>query len=188
MNQDFSIKIKDAEFLAAYARLKNVPIAKVIRNASRDFTQAAYKETPIARKSKSPYFVFYDRAHHLRFLHQSQLKGRSEESLASLKRVKIARGWSKATWIGIMRQLGMKAKSKPADVPQAATTRSNVQTYTNQDYAQATITDEIRFNRFGQGAGDARLYQIAQAGYRLAAERIEKDTERILKRQWEGRK
>ena len=173
--------------MAAYARLKNVPIEKVIRNASRDFVQAAFRATPVARKSKSPYYVFIDRKGRKRFLHQNQLKGRSEESLVTLSKVKIAKGWSKSTWIGVMRQLGMKAKNKPSEVPISATSLSDVQTYSHKDYAQATITDEIRFDNFGRGT-DSKLTQIAQAGYKLAAERITKDTERILQKQWNNQR
>lgn len=176
---DFDFKFDDGEFIAAYARLKQIPLAKVIRNATKDFVQAAYKVTPLARTDKSQFFVYKDSKGQRRFLHESQVSANTK-----LHRVRIAKGWSKASWIGIMRSLGMTSKSKPAIVPNAALTRSDLRVIEQPGLsATAIVTDEIRFDRFGKTA-DTRLESIAQAGFKLAAERITKDFNRNIQKLW----
>ncbi len=180
---DVSIKVDGRSLVEAYARLKKVSVAKVLRNASRDFVQAAYKATPIAQMKVSPYYVVRDRNGVKRYIHESRMRGRTNAGIGRARRVVIARGWSKATWIGVMRQLQMRAKNKPSNVPEAALMYSGMRMTQTQDTASVTINDNIRFDRFGKSS-DSKLVEIAQAGFRLAAERLTKDWTRQLEKEW----
>ena len=176
---DFHFTFDDKNLIEAYARLKKIPVAKVIRNATKDFVQAAFRTTPIAKVSKSKYFVVVQHGRK-RFLHEKQVRPNT-----TLHRMRVAKGWSKATWIGIMRALHMKAKEKPSIVPDDATAKSTLQVMEQANLsATAIVQDEIRFDHFGKGNSDSKLQEIANAGFKLAAERITKDMNRTVQKLW----
>ena len=91
---------------------KNVPMEKVVRNAARDFTQAAYRATPTAKVrqtnflylgKKNPPFGGYGRPRWVK-KEPTQSGSRWDPPF------RVARGYSKSSWIGMMRELGMSGK------------------------------------------------------------------------------
>jgi len=177
---DFSVSIAKSSLLQAFARLKSVPISKVVRNASKDFAQAALKSTPLAKKSKSEYYRFKGKDNEWHYLHESQVAGRKSKS--GLKRVRILKGWSKGSWLGVFRALGMSMKERKR-LPSRVEHISHAIQKTSQTTATTTITDHIHFDNFGKG-NDTRTEAIARAGFELAAKRIVSETNRMLARQW----
>lgn len=185
--------------MQALARLKGIPVAKVLRNAARDFTQGAYKATPLAQVSKSPYYTFVDaRTGQRRYLRDSQVEtettrtGKAKMSAHwrglkaefHLRKVRVAKGWSKATWAGVMRSLGMAAKATPARLPQVVETKSELTEALASATPKVTIMDEFRIDDFGKGSTAAKHQQIAQAGFALAAKRMTAEYARMLRRAW----
>lgn len=178
-----STHINAESLIEALANLKNIPIAKVIRNASRDFAQASQKATPIANKSKSEFYYFWENGQK-RFLHESQV-GKVKRG-SKLRKVRIHRGWSKASWMGIFRALGMSLRMSTNRLPQAVEHLSNAITSGTQTTAKTVMTDAIRFDRFGQSQ-DTRTDNIAREGFALAAKRIQKEVNNMLIKQWGNR-
>lgn len=200
---DFTCEIHDESMIAALARLKKIPVSKVIRNAGRDFAFAAQKVTPLASVSRSEYYRYWDeRTRSWRYLHQSQVEEsyvtragatrtrvrRSAKSrFDKLKRVRVHKGWSKASWIGVFRALGLPPKSRgrlSEEVEQLSTVTQTATEY----YSEMTIDDAIHFDRFGRNYSAAMVEQIAKAGYEAAAKNITAETQRMLEKQWKGQK
>jgi len=92
--------------------VKGVPMAKVIRNAARDFVQEAYRATPLAKKRQTDFlYLGKKRPPHggrgrPRWVRKEPTKSGSRWDPP----FSIARGFSKSSWIGMMRQLGMNGK------------------------------------------------------------------------------
>lgn len=210
MSAGLAIHTDASGLIAAYARLKGIPVATVVRNASRDFVKAAYTKTPTAKIGKSPYYTFVSwRTGKRVYLHESQVetertrKGKAKLARKwrkfnpargftwlnqfKLRRVRVAKGWSKASWINAFRALGIPPKSRPARVPPKAETLSDVAAAGAAQKAQMTLTDYIRFNDFGKGA-DTRTAQIVAAGFAAARRNIVKDGRRLLREKWRQRK
>jgi hypothetical protein len=178
--------IDASSMMAALARLKNIPIAKVVRNAGRDFARAAYKSTPVARVSKSEYYKYKDaRTGEWKYLHQSQLQGRGRKSTKGLKKVRIYKGWSKASWLGVFKALGMPM-SPSTRLPGAVQGMSHAASMATDYYAEMTIDDAIHFDRFGRNMSSATVDAVARAGYEAAARNITKELDKMLKKNWEG--
>ena len=170
------VKIEDGSMLKALAELKGINVSKVVRNAARDFAFAAQKHTPLADKSKSEYYRYYDKAGNRHYLHESQIKGKPS---TGLKRVRIFKGWSKASWIGVFRALGISAKGRPSTVPAKAETISNAITRGGAENASTVLTDYIHFDDFGRGM-DNTSRQIMEEGFKRASENITKEIRRML--------
>lgn len=167
---DLNITSNIGQLIDMLAKLRGVTTDKVVRNASRDFVQATYKETPLAQKSKSEYYTFVGKDGNRRYLHESQVTVKRK---SKLRKVRIRRGWSRASWIGIMRGLGMSTKSRPRALPSKVETISNVIVTGTPERTKATMTDHIRFNRWGRSQ-DHLTEHICQEGFKLAAERMTK--------------
>lgn len=196
-----NITIDTKDLMAAYAAMKKVPMAKVIRNASRDFAQAAYKATPTAVKAKSDYYWYKGKDGKRHYLHSRMVRRKTvtgadgakrkkwvlksgRETEGDIHKVRIAKGWSKASWIGVFKALGMeKIPNRAKTAPAAAETLSSIAEAASGATASATITDIIRFNAFGKST-DTRSGEIARAGYALAAKRITGDVTKMLKKAW----
>ena len=193
--------------MAALARLKDIPIAKVLRNAARDYVQGAYKATPTAQISKSQYYVFTDwKTGKKHYLHESQVKTEQTKSgnakmaqkwknfnpargffglnQFKLKKVRVAKGWSKATWAGVMRELGMATKAIPKRLPSVVADKSELAQNLNANAPKVTVSDEVRFDDFGKQSTAQKHTQIAQAGFALAAKRLVTEYARMLRRAW----
>lgn len=169
------------DVLTAYARVKQIPLGKVLRNMARDFVQGAYKATPIAKRSKSEFYWYIDAKTGVRkYLHTSQVK-KAKPYIASadgLRKVRIAKGWSRAVWIGVMRDLGMTPKSAPAGV-KAAPRYGNAEAQLSNANPSITLAAGIHFEALA-GADNA----IVAAGEALAYKRVSADIERVLKKAW----
>jgi len=171
--------------MQSLANLKNVPLAKVVRNASRDFASEAYRNTPIAKVSRSEYYYYHDKGGQIHFLHESQVGKRKKGS--KLHKVRIHRGWSRASWIGVFRALGMSMPARKASLPEKVEHISHaVQKVASDTSASTTITDYIRFDRFGKD-NDTRTAEIARKGFELAAKRMTKAVNDSLMKQWGGK-
>jgi len=170
------IKIDAESMLQVLADLKGIKVSKVVRNAARDFAFAAQKYTPLADKSKSEYYRYYDKAGNRHYLHESQIKGKPSKGL---KRVRIYKGWSKASWIGVFRALGISAKGRPSSVPAKAEQISNAITRGGAESASTTLTDYIHFDQFGRGM-DNTSQKIVEEGFKRASENITKEIRRML--------
>ncbi len=220
---DFTCEIHDESMVAALARLKQIPVSKVIRNAGRDFAFAAQKETPLASVSRSEYYRYFDqRDRQWHYLHESQVKDRGfaggtlfsmlDDAGAvsyqwkpgklrkdgtrarpkvvarkKLYRVRVHKGWSKASWIGVFRQLGLPPKPRGRLSEEVEGLSQVTQTATDY-YSEMTIDDAIHFDRFGRDYSPAMVEKIAKAGYEAAAKNITKETQRMLEKQWKGEK
>lgn len=183
---DLTCHMDASELMAAMARLKKIPMTKVVRNSARDFARAAKRATPVAVKSKSEYYTFVQGGRR-RYLHESMFAGRSKKSMQRLRKVRIAKNWSQASWFGIFRVLGLPAPKigrLPAD---KIALLSNAVDYGDDTNATMHMTDYIQFNRFGRGT-DHHSAEIARAGFRAAAKIMKREVNRMLKKEWRGRR
>ncbi len=172
--------------MQALASLKDVPLSKVVRNASRDFAQEALKNTPTAKVSKSEYYYYHDRNGQIHFLHESQVHGKRKKG-SKLHKVRVHKGWSKASWIGVFRALGMSMPNRKSSLPEKVEHISHaIQKVASDTSASTTITDYIHFDRFGKQT-DTRTSEIARKGFELAAKRMVKAVNDTLMKQWGGR-
>ena len=197
------------------ARLKKIPISKVIRNAGRDFARAAMRETPVAIVSKSEYYKYFDeRDRQWKYLHQSMLNGEKApyvdeeltkagaletvtyttksgkvktKTVRKLAKVRVYKGWSKASWIGVFRALGMPPPAQGKQ-PDAVTRMSQASEMATDYYAEMTIDDAIHFDQFGRHMSSQTVGRIAEAGYEAAAKNITKEIDKLMQKQWEGQK
>lgn len=200
---DFTCDIHDESMIAALARLKQIPVSKVIRNAGRDFARAAMRETPVARVSKSEFYKYFDQLdRQWHYLHESQVeesyvtragatrtrvRKSAKNRFAKLKRVRVHKGWSKASWIGVFRALGLPPR--PRGRLSQEVERLSQATQTATDYfSEMTIDDAIHFDRFGRNYSAFEVERIARAGYEAAAKNITKEIDRLMQKQWKGEK
>lgn len=172
------VRINTAQMLRLFADLKGVPLAKVIRNAARDFAQAALKATPLAKIRSSPYARITLAGGGTRYARLDRYGGSTLRNLRKKKyRIRINRGWSRASWIGVFRALGMeKAPHAPARLPAAVETIGRADMDGDDTSPRVRILDEIRFDGL-PGTEDA----IIDAGLGLAAKRIDSEWNRIMK-------
>ena len=203
------------QLMDALARLKSIPLAKVVRNAARDYVQAAEKVTPLAKQGKSRYvkaayyavgdvsyttkkgkvktrrdFLRNGNGHKIRTGNYwyipadrvGSLKASKKTGLV-IRKVRVSKGWSKMTWVGAMRELGMTTKSRPASLPASVEAKSHT-AQQGGDNPSITITDEFRFDRFGRSTTDAAFGRISSSGFALAAKRMSNEYERMIKETW----
>lgn len=139
------------------ARLKNVPIEKVVRNASRDFVMGAYTAAPVAKKSRSLFARVTLRNGQIAYLNITRAASQSARAAAKGKgsaarartrarlekyRVRIMKGFSRSTWIGAMRSLGMHSKHVGNSLPTAVAWMSRArQTIDTKTVAAYEIRD-----------------------------------------------
>ena len=204
------ITIDAREMLEAIARLSKYPLATVIRNASRDFARGAKQATPLAKISKSQYYTYIDpKTNQRKYLHERQvMTGRTRTGNAKmsayfasfkdenkLHKVRVAKGYSKATWLGVFSSLGMtdELPKVPNGLSAVAMTalqsKSKITMQESDHSAEATITDRMPLNHFGKGAqNQGAISSMIQAGYARASVFIAETWLRLTKQLWEGRK
>lgn len=187
------VQVHKDGLLEEYARLKKVPLAKVIRNAAKDFLQAAYRATPIAaRRTKAGWLAMAPSKLRGSAAHREQSNGlvwfgprmltaRDKRRLraAGAAVPRIRRGYSKATWIGAMRALGM-GRSAPAGMD-SATNVATLRTEGTGSNVSATVRNWLSFDRRPGAQAD-----ILRSGLAHAARRIRDDWRRVLKRRQTG--
>lgn len=186
------IDIEAKELIEACARLSGVPVAKVIRNASRDYARGAKEATPLAKISKSKYYRLYDDAGQIiRYIPENQVPKKHDRHL---KKVRVARGYAKASWLNVFAQLGIlhekNAPKAPKSLNAQASARlhqkSNVVMTATQTHAEAEITDKMSFNHFGKAPQNQAIFQgIQRAGLARAAVFLAEWWMRLTKQLWE---
>lgn len=175
--------------MEAIARLKGVPLAKTVRNASRDFARGAKEATPIARIGKPQYYRLLDNAGNtMRYIPAARIPHKHSRKL---KPVNIARGWSKRTWygvfasLGIAHEMGPKPKGLSTQAAQALDRKSSAVPRESQNTAEMQITDSIPLNRFGKsGQNTALITQLIEAGFARAAAIMTKTYNELIKGLW----
>lgn len=181
---NINAEIQDKGLLKTYAALKNIPLAKVIRNAARDFVQAAYKATPMARITQSPYVrIPIEGAKRVfRYIPWDSLDEKAQGRLKK-RRIRLQRGWSKASWIRLMRILGMTNKNGDMRKERSGKRWKAVNQLATIGLTekQAVINDAIHFD-----ARPGEIDRIAEAGFALATKRISNDFKKIMKAAQEG--
>ncbi len=194
------IRINASEMMEAFARLKKIPLSKVIRNASRDFVREAYRMTPVAKISKSEYYRAVDPKDpkHRWYIHETMLKGRSDlttksgnmKSVSSinkagrvrLNKVRVRKGFSKATWAGAFAVLGLPAVKEGVKYPVGS--NSGVIQRDLPTGPEATITDEVRFDAWGRSTSDKQHETIVRAGFANAAAHMAGEYNKMVREAW----
>ena len=175
------------QLMNALAQLKGIPLSKVVRNASRDYAQGAYKATPLAQISKSEYYRA-ERNGKTWYIHESQMAGRKlrkkKDGETSIRKVRVQKGWSKSTWIGAFRALGLSPKFPSKRLPVAVEHMSTAVQHVNADNPKTIVTTDFRINNFGKESTQPQHEQIAREGFRLAALRITKEYTKLLREAW----
>jgi len=216
MSDYMGIQVEAQELMGAFARLKQIPLAKVVRNAARDFAQAAQKATPNAAISRSPWYLAtrYEQTQETYqtkrgktktrtvwangsdgrrvkrgnswFIHESKIgSGRAywRKGGIEVRKMRVYRGWSKASWIGIMKALGMSHGGVKPQL-EKADNLSSVVLRDNPVNVAAEMTDRIAFDKFGKGGADYTSEDIKQRGFELAAWRLSQAFEQEARKQW----
>ena len=197
-----TIKTDAKSLLETYAKLKQIPMEKILRNAGRDFVQAALKVTPLSKLPKSPFARIPLEGRKVRYVHiehsltKTYYRRRKVNKKTGQVTYKVAdkpkpsrvrhlnkycmvlrRGWSKASWIGVFRALGVPERVAMRALPQAVQTIANATVSGSGSQAQVHILDPIHFEGL---PGTAQ--RIIDEGYKLATSRIVKDFNRQIQR------
>lgn len=105
------------------AHVKDVPIGKVLRNAGRDFGMEAYRSTPTAAVTRTNFLRVPDTRPGGRWRWVRRAKVRRPGSRGGRTPnppYPVAKGFARATWIGVFRDLGMTTRRPARYVPPAA--------------------------------------------------------------------
>lgn len=181
--------VEDSDLVNALARLKGIPVRKVLHNAAKDFAQQAYVNTPVANEPKHRYYRVKTSAgvwqyipdYEIYALHLSKRKRLARK----IYKVPFKKGWSRAAWIGVFRSLGMPPKGSTSNLSSEVATQGYTVERGMSDAPEIEIADSIHFDRFGRNPGDTRRSdRIVQAGFNLAAQRIAKGVDQAMKKAW----
>ena len=170
--------------LEAFARLKGIPVQKVIRNAGRDFVQAALKATPIAQAAAKPFLLVVGADKKVLVHKHGPRMGRAivipegapHSKSVNTRKLYVRRGWNRATWRGVMAALGMNQKNRPQKVPSAVDAMSGASWSGTQEAPTLTISDQLALDKAYPG----QVQQIVAAGYALATKRIVTEFNRMV--------
>lgn len=187
-----SIDIND--LVSQMSRLKNVPVDKVTRNAGRDFVKGAYMAAPVAKISKSKFAIVTLKNGEKQVLNitkaaqQSAARARAgrgaevrEATKARLnaRRIVIQRGFSKATWIGAFRALGVSTTKPAKNIPDKLTRLSTVRWHIKESEASVEIIDQNMAFKGLPGAGAAMVQAGLDRAQNILLKNIEKE---VMKR------
>lgn len=177
VDKDSELRYLDS-LMNALASIRNLPLAKVIRNASKDFLQGSYRATPLSKithkdtlwtkkPGQTPHWVnkAKERARKTdRRVSESAKRPVNKKWVAPFR---VSQGFAKASWITAMRQAGMTMGSGKRYT--SAQKESAIQ-------SQASDGEQHPFVRMMNSLSYlAKLddkHNIAQAGIRLADTRI----------------
>lgn len=184
----------DGNLIHAIANLGTIPIAKIIRNAARDFVSAGYKATPIAKPIDRPCYLEiwktpggwrkskkikgkWEKVQQGEFLKWIGFDERKLKSKYVRKHV-YGRGWSKASWFNLFQRLGMEKapKTKTHDARHNAIANAFGDEQINPGWE---LTVGIGFDH---RAGATT--QIYNAGFANASKNLVKLWDRELKNKW----
>lgn len=181
-----SMAIDSSQMVEAFARLKNIPVFKVLRNAARDFAKAAIKATPTAKISKSSWYRARKNGKTW-YIPESRMAGRkirnAKDGDLQIRKVRVRKGWSKATWLGIMQELGLVVGA-PVKRLQHARDKATLTNVASGANPSVTISDQLRIDNFGRASTRPRHEAIAKAGFDAAAKNITREFERLTKEAW----
>ena len=205
-----------AECVRLMSRLKEVPVAKVLRNAGRDFAHAAYKQTGSAAVRSSPFLEVpnkrggtYANAFAARQASNARNHGSSihpegrhvlkpgmyiRGAMRWVKKTKVkklgsrggttpqppypvAKGFARASFIGVFRGLGMTSQRPARNVPPAAMQIGQVSDRAQDARAMLEIMDRLSYI----GKLDARD-GIVDAGMNAAQQTMERELDREARR------
>ena len=196
-------KIDSEAALRKYAELKKIPLDRVLFHAAKDMAQAGIKATPLATVKDGTFYTYVDpKTQERKYIHSKDVnptrtptgRKRMRKFFKSVKEewklhpFNYSQGWSRASWIGIMRALGMST-SKPnaakkgipgkarADVERLGTVTQK--SITGQE--QIILNDRIHFDGLGHGS-DRASQAIIAAGLKNATQRIAKDWAREIRK------
>ncbi len=172
-----STAIDSKGLLQRFAELKGIPVSKVLRNAARDFVQAALRETPMAYLSRSPWARIKTRGGKTAYRRIDNFDGAARDRLAK-QRIRIRRGWNRATWRGVMAALGMTQRNRPRSVPRAVDVRSGAVWSGTETAPEVTVVNRLALDKAYPG----QIERIQAAGFALAVKRITREMNRILKK------
>lgn len=100
------------DILDYYAELKQIPLAKVIYHATKDFVQGAYKVTPMGKKiPKNPFALIADRPHSDGRAFYIRLDDWGEATRKRLEKYRLAtppRGFARSQFINLFKTLEFK--------------------------------------------------------------------------------
>lgn len=113
------------EILEYYAELKEIPLSKVLRNAAKDFVQAAYGKgdmtTPVAEKiAKKPWALVPGKGSMQGkgvYVRLDSLDAKAQRRLEKFRLAKPMRGFARSMFIPVMRELEFKQKKPPQAAP-----------------------------------------------------------------------
>lgn len=197
-------EIDSKDVIRAFAAMKGIEISKVIKNAAKDFSKAAWQATPRARVKKSDYarLLWDGKFHFIKISNFERLKplrrykkkkgkpyhGYSYQLRRLYKaRVRIPVMWSQASWIGVFRALGMQGKTPPIgqNKPKVTDIGKVSNSFYIKTHAEVKITDDIRFtsDEWRSAPGE-----MARKGFEAAAKKISKEYKRMIKEIQKGRK
>lgn len=169
------VKLDVRGMMEALAELKQIPLAKVVRNAARDFVQAAFRATPTAKVGRAQYYRAKTNGRTW-YIPVAKTNGRRVRGLkksgVEVRKVAIRRGWSRSTWLGAMQALGMASKARPARMPEAVERKSTASSGGAQATPSVVISDEFRLDNFGYSTTIPQYNRIAGEGFKLAAKRL----------------
>lgn len=124
------------------------------------------------------------------YMHESQLpnlsNARWKRGGISVSRVRIRKGWSKATWIGAMRALGMPSKHPAKSLPAVVTDRSLAYQRGSDVNPQAVVEDVLALNNFGRSTSDRQHRRISAEGFKEAAKNMSNDYRKRIREGWRG--
>lgn len=125
------------------------------------------------------------------YIHESQMAGSKPSAWRKngidVRKVRIKKGWSKATWIGVMLALGMLSKNRPNRIPKIAEQKSAIEVWRGGKAPSITLSDEFRIDHFGRASTLPQYDKIEAAGFKLAADRMTKEINKMLKDTWNGK-
>lgn len=192
----------DGNLIERITEISEIPLQMLIRNAARDFARAGFYATPVAKKIPEPgYFELWSTPNgwrkfvkkkgqwqknenagdFIRYLPFSpgMVTGKGKPKSKYVKKHTYGRGWSKASWFGIFKSLGMDNLAKART--QAARNNASTSEFGDQMNPGYELTVGIEFTK-RPGATE----KIYAAGYARAAKNLMKTYETELKKKWQA--
>lgn len=196
------------ECVRLMAQIKEVPVAKVLRNAARDFAHGAYRATGTAAVSRSPFLQVPDKRggkYGRAYMERAARASAAGEALlapgtylrGAMRWIRktparrpgsrgghtpnppypVAKGFARASWIGVFRGLGMTTQRPARNVPASAVRIGQVESLAEGGQPALEIVDRLSYI----ARLDARD-GVTAAGLRLAQQTMERELDREARR------
>lgn len=123
--RDLSALIRRMQRVQSQITGGDYPMAKVLRNAGRDFAQTAYQSTRRAAVRTTPFLRVPAQGGGTRWVRKRRAKRPGLRGGATPQPpYPVAVGYARASWIGVFRDLGMGTRRPAARVPESVTRSS----------------------------------------------------------------